>query len=242
LVRIAVSEIAHKSQTNSGATVVRNRLLGMIERGTLPSDGRLPTERELSETLGIGRRAVRLALDALMAEGLIWRHQGKGTFAGHPPEKTQVLAAEIVGQTNFVEVMEARLCIEPTLAAMAARHALPAEIERMRALARRTVEATDADTIELWDGALHRLIAQTARNKPLLTAFSMIDEIRSNPEWRWIRQKARSMRDLQDRDVEHREIINRIEAGEAQQAEAAMREHLNVLAANLTRILNSDEA
>jgi GntR family transcriptional regulator, transcriptional repressor for pyruvate dehydrogenase complex len=237
-----MSEAAPKPQMNSGATVVRNRLLGMIERGTLPSDGRLPTERELSETLGIGRRAVRLALDSLLAEGLIWRHQGKGTFAGHPPDKTQVLAAEIVGETNFAEVMEARLCIEPTLAAMAARHALPADIERMRALARRTVEAADADTIELWDGALHRLIAQTARNKPLLTAFSMIDEIRSNPDWRWIRQKARSMRDLQDRDVEHREIINRIEAGDAPGAEATMRSHLAVLAANLARILSLDEA
>ena len=36
-----------------------NERQGMIERGSLPSDGRLPTERELSESMGIGRRAVR---------------------------------------------------------------------------------------------------------------------------------------------------------------------------------------
>ncbi len=188
----------------------------------------------------VGRRAVRSALESLLAEGLIWRKQGKGTFAGQPPDKTQLLAAEIVGETNVVEVMEARLCVEPVLAAMAARHALPEDIDRMRNLAQRIVQAGDSDSIELWDGALHRLIARTAKNKPLLTAFSMIDEIRGNQDWRGVRQKARSMRSLQDRNAEHVEIINRIEAGDGPGAEAAMRKHLTTLADNLKRILTPD--
>jgi DNA-binding FadR family transcriptional regulator len=188
--------------------------------------------------MGVGRRAVRSALDALLAEGLIWRKQGKGTFAGQPPDKTQILAAEIVGETDFSEVMEARLCIEPTLAAMAAKHALPADIERMRALARRTFEAGDMDSIELWDGALHRLIARIARNKPLLTAFSMIDEIRGNEKWRSFRSKKRSLETLKVSDTEHQAIIDQIEAGNSQAAEAAMRHHLTTLAANLSRILS----
>jgi GntR family transcriptional regulator, transcriptional repressor for pyruvate dehydrogenase complex len=222
------------------ANVVRARLLAMIEGGGLPADGRLPTERDLSDGMGIGRRAVRSALESLLAEGLIWRKQGKGTFAGQAPDKTQILAAEIVGETNVAEVMEARLCIEPVLAAMAARHALPDDIERMRNLALRIIQAGDPDSIELWDGALHRLIARTAKNKPLLTAFSMIDEIRGNPNWRVVRQKARSMRTLQDRNDEHVEIINRIEAGDSAGAEAAMRRHLTTLADNLNRIHSPD--
>lgn len=222
------------------ANVVRARLLAMIEGGGLPADGRLPTERDLSDSMGIGRRAVRSALESLLAEGLIWRKQGKGTFAGQAPDKTQLLAAEIVGETNVVDVMEARLCIEPVLAAMAARHALPEDIDRMRNLAQRILQAGDPDSIELWDGALHRLIARTAKNKPLLTAFSMIDEIRGNQDWRGVRQKARSMRSLQDRNAEHVEIINRIEAGDGPGAEAAMRKHLTTLADNLKRILTPD--
>lgn len=220
------------------AHVVRARLLGLIELGGLPEDGRLPTERELSETMGVGRRAVRVALESLLAAGLIWRKQGKGTFAGQAPDKTQVLAAEIVGETNFFEVMEARLCIEPTLAGMAAKHALPADIERLRNLARRTVEATDPESIELWDGALHRLIARMAQNRPLLTAFSMIDEIRGNASWRGMRSKARSLETLKISDGEHHAIIDQIEAGSVHGAEAAMRNHLATLANNLKRILN----
>lgn len=228
------------SAVNDSANFVRARLLALIEGGALPSDGRLPTERELSEGLDVGRRAVRTAMESLLAEGLIWRKQGKGTFAGQPPDKTQMLAAEIVGETNVVDVMEARLCIEPVLAAMAARHALPDDIDRMRNLAQRVLQASEPDSIELWDGALHRLIARTAKNKPLLTAFSMIDEIRGNPDWRGVRQKARSMRSLQDRHAEHVAIIDRIEAGDGPGAEAAMRRHLTRLADNLKRILTPE--
>ncbi len=219
------------------AGFVRARLLGIIENGNLPPGGRLPTERELSESMGISRRAVRQAMETLLADGLIWRKQGKGTFAGQPPDKTQVLAAEVAGETNFTELMEARLCIEPTLAAMAARHALPADIERMRNLARRTVEATDNASIEIWDGALHRLIARTACNRPLFTAFSMIDEIRSNETWRGLRSKARSLETLRVSDTEHHAIIDQIEAGNPHGAELAMRRHLTTLADNLNRIL-----
>jgi len=231
-------DATRKLIAKDSANVVRARLLGVIEQGGLPADGRLPTERELSESMRVGRRAVRFALESLLAEGLIWRKQGKGTFAGQAPDKTQLLAAEIVGETNFAEVMEARLCIEPVLAAMAARHALPADIERMRNLARRTLQATDPDAIELWDGSLHRLIARTALNKPLFTAFSMIDEIRANDSWRGLRSKARSIETLKISDGEHHAIIDQIEAGNPSGAEAAMRGHLSTLAANLNRILN----
>lgn len=225
---------------DDNASLARARLQNLIEKNLSGPNGRLPTERNLAATLGVGRRAVRSALEALEAEGLVWRRQGKGTFAGQPPDPTQVLAAEIVGETNVMDVMDARLCIEPTLAAMCAKHALAADIDRMRNLAQRTKEATDPDSIELWDGALHRLIARTARNKPLLTAFSMIDEIRGNQNWRGQRSNARSLETLKVSDREHHYIIDAIESGNPIKAETAMRAHLSTLARNLKRILTPD--
>jgi len=221
------------------SAAVQARLRAMIENGALGRDGRLPPEREICDMTRAGRRSVRRALDALEADGLIWRRQGKGTFAGLPPDPTQVLAAEIVGETNFLEVMEARLCIEPALASLCAMRALPADITRMRNLAGRTVAAADPISIELWDGALHKLIARSAGNKPLLTAFSMIDEIRGNENWRGLRAKARNVETLQVSDREHHIIIDRIEAGDAGGADAAMRAHLTSLARNLQRIIGT---
>ncbi|MBQ2262819.1 MAG: FadR family transcriptional regulator [Loktanella sp.] len=223
--------------TAEPAAMVVRRVKAFIETGVQSADGRLPCERDLTEVIGVSRRQLRRALDVLESEGLIWRKQGKGTFVGQPPDSTQVLAAELVGDTTIMQVMDARLCIEPALAAMCARTALPADIEQLRNLAARTFSAPDLDSIELWDSALHRLIARVAANPPLLTAFSMLDEIRSNQNWRALRSSARNKQTLIVSDQQHRAIIDRIEAGDSAGAEAAMRRHLSTLADNLRRIL-----
>ncbi|MFC2969582.1 FadR/GntR family transcriptional regulator [Acidimangrovimonas pyrenivorans] len=208
---------------------VRARLLALLDSSRLAPDGRLMTERALAEQLSVGRRTVRRVLETLEAEGLIWRKQGKGTFAGQKPDPTGRLAAEITGQTDPLEVMEARLVIEPALAALCARAALPADVERMRQLARRIAETTDSDAAELWDSALHRLIARTAGNRPLLTSFALLDEIRGTDAWVALRAPDWSLEVLRENDREHRAIIDAIEAGRPEAAETAMRAHIAAL-------------
>lgn len=226
----------HKVEDDS-ALKVRRRLLVLVEAGEFGSDGRIPPERELCERFAVSRRTLRRALDSLEAEALIWRQQGKGTFVGQAPDPTGVLAAEIAGETHPLEVMEARLCIEPQLAALCAKRAVPADVERMRALAARVMTAPDPDATELWDGAFHRFIAKTASNRPLLTAFSLLDEIRATKGWRNQRSRARSAETLKVTDRQHHAILDAIEAGRPEAAEAAMRDHLLVLAGNLERSL-----
>ncbi|WP_299860419.1 GntR family transcriptional regulator [uncultured Roseobacter sp.] len=220
---------------------VRARLLELIKSGDLGSGGKLPTERALADRFGVGRRFVRQALDALEAEGLVWRKQGKGTFAGQPTDPMGDLAARITGETNALEVMEARLCIEPELAALCAARVLPEEVTRLRMLARRQWEATDAQAMELWDGSLHRLIAQCARNRPLLTAYSMLDKIRSNPSWVRIRAKARTETSLQVTHSEHTAIVDAIAAGHEDAARIAMCDHLETRFAALRDELATEE-
>lgn len=210
--------------------------MALINNGDLGPGGRLPTERELCDQLHVGRRAVRLALESLEAEGLIWRRQGKGTFAGQQPDPTGVLAAQLVGETTPVQVMEARLCIEPVLASLCARRATADDIKRMRHLAHHILDASDPDSTELWDGALHRLIAQAARNRPLLTMFSLLDEVRANETWRDLRSQARSLETLKVTNHQHHAIIDAIEAGDSEVAGRAMHEHLSTLMLNLTRL------
>lgn len=218
---------------------LRDRLLDLVAAG-LPPDGRLPTERALAERFATSRRVVRQALDALEAEGLVWRRQGAGTFAGQPADPTGDLAARIAGETDPMQVMEARLCIEPELAALCALRMTDEEVARLRALAHRKLSA-DAATIELWDGALHRLIAQCARNRPLLTAFALLDRIRANPDWVEVRARARRQSNLAVPLGEHEVLIEAIAARDPEAARRAMRDHLAARFASLRAAFDDDQ-
>ncbi|WP_299818849.1 FadR/GntR family transcriptional regulator [uncultured Jannaschia sp.] len=201
----------------------------MIDAGRLPADGRLPTERELAAELDVGRRAVRRALERLGAEGLVWRRQGKGTFVGQPPDPAALMAAHAAPEADPLSVMEARLVIEPGLAALCARRADAEDVARLRDLAARTAQAADTSQVELWDGALHRLIARIAGNPVLLTAFAFLDEVRRGVGWQETRLRARNPDALALYEAHHAEIVDAIAARDGDRAEQAMRAHLSAL-------------
>ncbi len=216
---------------NANSVLMRVRGL-LLEAG---EDGRLPTERDLCERLGVGRRAVRMALEVLEEEGLIWRRQGKGTFIGAAPDPTAVLAAGIMDKADALSIMEGRMAIEPALAALCAERATAGDIERMYRLLDHIGAAPDTDTVEIWDGALHRMIARAAGNPILLTAFSLLDELRTRDDWLAIRQRARTPEALMVYDRQHRSIVDAIAQRRPDAAREAMVAHLTRLSANLSQ-------
>jgi GntR family transcriptional regulator len=59
-----------------------------IQNQVLSPEDALPAERELADELGVSRITVRKALDGLVAEGLLTRRQGAGTFVAARVEKS----------------------------------------------------------------------------------------------------------------------------------------------------------
>ncbi|MET3585358.1 GntR family transcriptional repressor for pyruvate dehydrogenase complex [Pseudorhizobium tarimense] len=208
----------------------------MLASGKFGEDGRLPTERTLSETLGTGRRAVRRALEVLESEGLIWRKQGAGTFIGERPDSLTDHVSDLVAGTDFMEIMEVRLRIEPQLAQLAAMRAKPKEIERMRHLASKILDSDDADSRELWDGALHRQIAQSAGNQLFLSIFDVLNRVRQDEAWQAIRERARNVGNTVNISLaQHHGIIDAIAERDPARAGEAMRQHLLMLQERLIR-------
>jgi GntR family transcriptional regulator len=66
----------------SKVTEVRAQILALVTAGA--EGDRVPPERELSAAWGVARMTLRRALDELVAEGLIVRNQGRGTFVARP--------------------------------------------------------------------------------------------------------------------------------------------------------------
>jgi len=59
-------------------------LRARIDAGDWQPGDMLPTESDLLETYSVSRNTVRQALDALVSDGLIDRHRGRGTFVAQP--------------------------------------------------------------------------------------------------------------------------------------------------------------
>jgi GntR family transcriptional regulator len=67
---------------------LQRALRDAIAGNRLAADEALPPERDMAEEFGVSRITVRKALDALVAEGLLNRRQGAGTFVAARVEKS----------------------------------------------------------------------------------------------------------------------------------------------------------
>lgn len=230
-------------ETQGNSNYALEKLRALLQSDSLDADGKLPTERTLSEILGVSRRSIRRALEVLEAEGRIWRRQGSGTFAGKRPDGWSNHVDSIIADTDLMEIMEVRLRVEPQLAQLAAMRAKTADVERMYDLVKKIYESTDADGRELWDGALHRQIAQCAGNTFFLTIFDVINRVRQDEAWQTIRERARSA--SRTREVthgQHTAIVDAIAARDPGKAGEAMRQHLLTLQESLIRITSLDHS
>ena len=223
---------------NDSSAFALERIRALLQPDRLGPDRRLPPERELSESLGVSRRAVRRALEVLSAEGRVWRRQGSGTYAGPGPSRPSL---DLAGTATPQQVMEVRLRLEPATAALAAERATTADTERMRTLVQRLTLCRDSDECELWDSALHRTIAETAGNPLLLTLFELIDHLRQDPAWVEMRARARTPRLMASYSDQHAAIVEAIGTGDSLGAEQAMHRHLVTLQNNLNRMIRAAE-
>ena len=221
--------------TRSGLAL--DRIRALLEANASRPEWRLPPERDLAGEIGTGRRAVRAALEVLEAEGKLWRRQGKGTFAGPRPDIQPHLVLSLAARTSPLEVMEARLEIEPGLARLAAAKATAEVVADLQRILQRLAAGGDAESVERWDGAFHRTIAETAGNRLLLTIFGVIDRIRKLPSWQKPRAEARTGARLQRVHRQHAAILAAIAGHDGAAAEQAMRCHLLTLQANLQQAL-----
>jgi DNA-binding FadR family transcriptional regulator len=215
------------------SSLALERLRTMLRDIPATGQSRIPTERQLAENLGISRRSVRRALEVLEAEGLVWRRQGAGTFAGPRPD---TLSDYPDSNPNFSEVMEVRLRLEPQLAQLAALRATAADVGRMRDILDRLNGTDDADGRELWDSALHREIARAAGNKFFLAIFDSMDQARHDETWRALRERARSRANLSVTTRQHSELVDAIADHDPVRAGAAMRAHLMALNEAILRL------
>lgn len=204
---------------------VLTQLSGYLAAAKLPEDGRLPPERELADQLGVKRTELRRSLAVLEREGQLWRHVGKGTFVGpRPPRLLDI--SDLASRSSPVQVMRARIGLEPELTRLAAINATTAEIAMLADL---NVACRNAQTwreYEAFDARFHHQIAQAAHNPILLALLETLNAVRRAVTW----GRPRPSQDRPPRDhhsfADHDHIVDSIAHREPAAAANAMRQHL----------------
>jgi GntR family transcriptional regulator len=59
---------------------IRERILDNIKNKKIKEGEKLPTEQEMAQSIGVNRLTVRRAIEDLVADGLVQRVRGRGTF------------------------------------------------------------------------------------------------------------------------------------------------------------------
>lgn len=209
-------------------------LTGFIRDGGYKPGDRLPPERELIVSLGISRNTLRRALEALERDGAIWRHVGKGTFvAAHGGEAGGGSLADLSQQVTPVQLMRARLALEPAITREAAINASGEAVARLKISKARAAAASTWDEYEAQDDHFHRAVAEASGNVLLLALFDQLNQVRRAVAWNTVvRTTARPAQDHSS-FAEHDAILAAIEARDPAAAHAAMRTHLGSVSARL---------
>ena len=215
-------------------------LEGIIAAGEVANDGRLPTERELSDRLGIGRRVLRRALGTLEQNGKIVRHQGRGTFlAGQGGEPSLVSAGgeeaddadgdpfAILDIANPVELVELRLSLEPVMCRFAALRSSRLDVERLRKQAQRTGEAENYLAYQEADAAFHRMIAELSRNSMFIRLQSAVSMALRDTALERFGEAGHCFKRQSQHVAFHHAIVDAIAERDTNTAERLMQEHLS---------------
>ncbi len=190
-----------------------------------PGD-KLPPERELAEMFSVSRSSIRDAIRSLELAGLVEPRQGIGTVV------CEVTADSLLNplvnalkrkQELVTELLEVRKMIEPPLAARAASHASPDEVQEMEDILRRQAEkvAREEMTIEE-DSEFHYTIAMASGNSVVLKVLDLLMDLLRETRERSLQLPGRAQRSL----AGHRQILNAIKKGDGPAADAAMRRHI----------------
>src|SRR5438067_7384292 len=160
---------------------VAEQIRKLIASGALKAGDKLPSERDLCRTLGVGRSSIRDAVRTLEVMGILEPRQGHGTLVRDLSADALVvpLASVLTRKRELVsELLDVRRMIEPGLAARAARNATPEEIGHLEDILRRHEEKLRRGQSTMdEDSDFHYAIARAARNSVLLKVVDVLMDL-----------------------------------------------------------------
>lgn len=215
-----------------GPEGLRAYLLEGIATGTFVRGQKLPTERELARRFSLTRSAVRKVLTFLEAEGRVVRRVGSGTFISG---QTREVGSEDWSKLSLRQLIEARLALEPQLAALAVANATAADLRQIGIWVERCCSAADIGAFEEADHGFHVSIAEATHNHLLIKLYEVIGRVRNSEQWRSLKNRRHIERPDRRLTVcrEHQSILDALKSRDQDAARELMFNHLVGVRRNL---------
>ncbi|KPN14626.1 GntR family transcriptional regulator [Bacillus australimaris] len=210
---------------------IADALVESIRTGELLPGEKLDSVQALSENFQVSRSAVREALSALKAMGLIEMKQGEGTYVKQfDPEQLTISlsSAFLMKQHDVTQLLEVRAIIETGAVKKAALQRTDDDLHQLRdALEQMKRAEVNEEMGEEADLTFHLALAKASKNdllKALMNQVSalLVETMRETRKAVLFSRKA-SIRQLYK---EHEQIYKAVEERQPEEAERAMFTHL----------------
>ena len=202
------------------------QLLDYLLSGDVAPGQKIPSERQLAETLGVGRSTIREAIKSLELLGLVEQRVGDGTYlSGSSSELLpQVIQwGLLLTEHQRDDMLEARFHLEVLLAQLAAERRTEDQLARLHELIEQMREShDDLDRYIEADIAFHLEVARASGNSVLVGVLTNIQALLRT----WASRVIHTAGETKTSLAMHEPILKAIDAGDPAAARQAMTAHM----------------
>lgn len=206
---------------------VSDYVMGLIRTGAVKPGQQVPTETELTKTLGVSRTCVREAMKTLQSMGLVNIRQRVGATVLEPS------SSNLLNTENFLRAMqiqkmddllEFRRIMEVGLASLAAEKAELRDVEAMRKALDNYRAEMGAEPVDCnIDMSFHAALAAASKNPIAVMVWQMLSKHLAQ-----VLEQTSTLPHICDQTLsDHEEIYAAVRNRDASRARKAMRSHLD---------------
>lgn len=208
---------------------------GLIDKGTYGVGDRLPTISEMARRYGVGSPAIREALKKLETVGAVTVKHGSGVYVAEnhsPLFLSNPVGAGVPSKKTLLDLVEARIPIEVTSAALAAENLTEAHLDRMQELLAKAEACIHDDALlNTTNMTFHREIAAASANTVLCQLQDVLSSL--------FQEEQRAILSIYgsrwEDHAEHKGILDALERRDPTLAVERMRAHLEGVRAVLLK-------
>jgi len=208
-----------------GANSITSRLKRAIESGVYSDGDQLPPERQLAVAFGTARSTIRKALDQLEQKNLVVRRVGSGTFVSYQGP-VQDAMSDVTDLISPLQLIEARIAIEPSMSRLAALHASARDLDAIESILLRIEVTTDQDLFTKLDSEFHLALARCSRNPLLYRLYQHINTVRNHAQWEQMKQIILVNEKISVYNQQHRAIFEALKMRDPATAADLISKHL----------------